>query len=354
MRLKTTLPGVGRPQERPAQKRFRELDRQAREQVELTGLQRAQLEVDLYEARMAAIQSVHTEQSQSWDWMAVAMCLPPPPPHKLRWHEMGVQYRVIAEMKGFKPQQIEAAIDTARMEDERRHQLALNTYTEELSEREKMKVLARRILDGDSQAYTEVLNEFWPFGEISDLGASIHFTVHSPRLLECAIKINGVQAIPTEIKSLSQGSGRLNIQQMPPGRFQDLYENYICGCVLRVARETFGLLPAETLLITAFIDTFDSSTGRNMEIPVLSVATLREQVSRMQFEGLSPSETIEDLLHHGDPKPSRKMSGFEPIEPLTTAHLCELTAEYNRIRSLFDQARSLRQAIDTDLQTLAQ
>ena len=36
---------------------------------------------------------------------------------------------------------------------------------------------------------------------------------------------------------------------MPKGLFHGIYLDYLCGCVLRVAREVFALLPVDTVLV---------------------------------------------------------------------------------------------------------
>ena len=120
--------------------------------------------------------------------------------------------------------------------------------------------MAPRILAGDHKAYTEALIEFSPLTELSDLGSSIYFTVHHAKLLECVLKVNGRQVIPAEVKSLT-ASGKLSVKAMPKARFHEICQDYVCGCVLRMAREVFALLPVETVLVTASVDAVDPRTG---------------------------------------------------------------------------------------------
>ena len=48
-------------------------------------------------------------------------------------------------------------------------------------------------LAGEHKAFTETLVELNPFAEMSDLGSAIHFTVHTAKLVECVLKVNGKQ-----------------------------------------------------------------------------------------------------------------------------------------------------------------
>ena len=80
-----------------------------------------------------------------------------------------------------------------------------------------------------------MLTEFNPFSEISQVGSSVHFTIHSAKLLECGLKVNGLDVIPTEIKSLT-ARDRMSVKRMPRVRFHELYQDHLCSCVLRISK----------------------------------------------------------------------------------------------------------------------
>ena len=63
---------------------------------------------------------------------------------------------------------MEALIEQARARDDGEFQEALQRYSSEITESEKLRRLARRILDGEPKAYTEALTECSAFGEISE------------------------------------------------------------------------------------------------------------------------------------------------------------------------------------------
>ena len=196
----------------------------------------------------------------------------------------------------------------------------MQTYTKEMAEHEKMKGLAFRILAKEHKAYIEALVEFSPLGEISDLGSLLKFTVHSATLIECEMKVNSTQTIPTEVKTLTS-SGKLSVKPMPKGRFHEIYQDYVCGCMLRVAREVFAMLPVETVLVTALADLLDWRTGHTAEQPVLSAAMPRMVIARLNFEKLDSSKALGNFRYRGDLESSRKSSGFQPIAPLTPADI---------------------------------
>ncbi len=176
-----------RRQQRDAQKRLRELERQAKEQAKLSEMEQARLEVERFENRLEILLSVHKEQGEIWDWIAIAASLPPPCPRRASHSEFKAKQRIAV----LPSQQREVAavwVEQARLEDEEKFQRASADYSERLAEWEKFKNLARRILSGEHKAFTEALVEVNPFAEISDLGSAIHFTVHTAKLVECRVK----------------------------------------------------------------------------------------------------------------------------------------------------------------------
>src|SRR3989442_10033966 len=114
-------------------------------------------------------------------------------------------------------------------------------------------------------------------------------TVHNAKVIECELKVNGRDVIPADAKSLT-AAGKLVVKTMPRTRFHEIYQDYVCGCVLRLAREMFALLPVDTVILTATVDGIDSRTGHAAELPVLSVAARRSEIESLDFERLDPSD----------------------------------------------------------------
>src|SRR5438034_3714885 len=175
-----------------------------------------------------------------------------------------------------------------------------------------MHLLGWRVQAGEPRAYTEALSGSLTLTEISNLGSAIHMTVHDPKLIECELKVNGRDVIPADAKSLT-AAGKLVVKAMPKARFHEVYQDYVCGCILRLAREMFALLPVDTVILTAAVDGIDSRTGHTAELPVLSVVAARPEIERLDFDHLDPSDALENLQHRGDVVTSRKSGEFIPI-----------------------------------------
>ena len=327
-----------RRQQRDAKKRQRELDRQSKEKAKLSALEQARLEVDTFENNLEVLLSVHKEQTDPADWMGILATLPPVPPRKHSHHELKMRKRLAVS---FGWQNSSAAIEQAQQQDEREYQEALQKHAIEHAEREKLYALARRVLAGDRKAYIEAINDLSPFAELANIGSSLHFSVHSSRILECELDTNGRKAIPSEVKSLT-ASGKVSVKPMPKTRFVEIYQDYICGCVLRVAREIFGLLPVETLIVSATAESLDTSTGQTLNRPFLSVVLRRDVLEQLNFDKLDPSDSILSLMHRGDLKASRETGDFEAITPLTIGDLPSDCQEHTDFGAFLATAQRLR------------
>jgi hypothetical protein len=339
-----------RRRQREAQKHQRELERRTREQAKLSAIEQAHLEVETYENRLEVLLSVHKEQGAPWDWVALAAALPPPCPQENSYHEIQAKQRALV-LHPQKQQGSEAAIEQAQLEDGRVFQEAATAYAAEMAEWNKLRSFARRILGGEHKAFIEALVEFSPLAEISDVGSLMHFTVESATLIGCELKVNGSQAIPSEVKTLT-ATEKVSVKPMPRARFHEIYQDYVCGCMLRVAREVFAMLPVDTVLITASADILDTRTGQTLEQPVLSAVMPRAIVVGLNFDKLDPADAMESFLHRGNFRASRKTGAFQPITPLTPGDIPHISTKTRGFSDLVASVIRMRQELQSKLAAL--
>lgn len=339
-----TMQAIDRMHMREAKSRQRELQRQLKEATKLSLLEQARLEVETYENSLDVLLSLHKEQTDPMDWLSIAASLPPIPPSRQRYNELKTRQRlaILTMVKN-----AEVSIELAKQQDEREYLESVESYNTDYSEWSKMVILARRILNSDSDAYIEAVEKINPFSELDGIGSSFHITSHNPRLVEVVLRTHGRQAIPAEQKFLT-ASGKVSVKAIPKSRFVEIYQDYICSCVLRVARELFALLPIETLLIAASAETLDTTTGQTVERPFLSVAISRDIITSINFNMIDPSDSILSMPHRGDLRSSRKTGDFDHITPLTVTDLQPQDAGSCRdFNATFETAQRLR----TDLAT---
>jgi hypothetical protein len=340
-----------RRRDRECRKRQKELERQMKESEKLSELEQARLEVATHENELEVLLSIHKEQSAPIEWTSFASALPPHEPLRSRRHEFVAMLKNgIAELSDY-AERGNATAEDARALDEREYQALRENYEAEIVEWKRMCTLAKRVLVGDAGAYSEAISEFSSLSEIAHLGSSIHIRVYSPKLIECTLTVNGREAIPAEMKSLT-AAGKLSVKAMPQARFHEIYQDYVCSCVLRVAREMLALLPIDEVLVTASVNAIDARTGKRAELPVLSAAMARKVIQQLDFERLDPSDSMENFSHRGDVMASRKGGEFLPIIPLKPADLAPAEPERMDFTGLLTSVRQLRGEITSKLKPL--
>ena len=317
-----------------------------KEQAKLSAVEQARLEVEAHENALEVLLSVHKQSSEPFDWKAFASALPPHEPPRLTRHETAALLRkavagAIPSIEEGKP-----TVEEARLLDDREHEAMRVEHEKDFADWERMRSLARRVLAGEAKAYSEAVAEFSSLSEIANLGSSISLTVHNSNLTECSLNVNGRASIPGEVKSLT-AAGKLSVKAMPKARFHEIYQDYVCGCVLRLAREVFALLPVDTVLVTATVDGKDSRTGRAAELPVLSAAIPRTVVARLDFERLDPSDSLENFNHRGDVMASRKSGDFVTITPLSPSDIIPGKSEQEDLFAVVGQVRQFRTSLAT-------
>ncbi len=334
-------------QQREAKKRERELERENKEQAKLTVLEQARLEVDTYENSLEVLLSIHKEEPKTWDWQSMAASLAPVCPQRRQYHELRTQQTLAVARV---PRDRDTLIANARIHDDHEYQEALAGYTAEKSEWEGMSTLARRILAGDTDAYIQALESLNQFDELATVGSSFHFSVHGPRMLVCIAGIKEQGVIPTETKSLT-AAGKVSVKTMPKGRFEEIYQDYLCGCVLRIAREILALLPVDTVIVTATADSVDPRTGTDIQRPVISVAIPRETAATLNYDRLDPSDALMQFTHRGEAKPSRPGNN-DSIKPLEPEDLPRGFRQTITLQHVVEDARQLRADITATAERL--
>ena len=76
-----------------------------------------------------------------------------------------------------------------------------------------------------------------------------------------------------------------------------LLQNYVCSGCIRIARDMFALLPIRNTIVHTVLD----------GITILSVDFDRQNLSRVKFGYIDPSDTLEQFKHNMD---FDEMNGF--------------------------------------------
>lgn len=324
-----TLAAVQARSQRESVRRQNELQRQMNHSSKLQEEQQAEYEYQLYENYVDILSSIHKDCGNIWNWNEISTSEPPIKPDKSSENERKAQ----AEYDAYKPSisdkllkkvvgkqaELVKAIEEGRNKDEEEYQNALKQYEQDNMEWENTCKLASKVLSGDVEAYMEAIKQIQPFKEITQLGSQLNIRAEDSRIIEATLQVKGEDVIPGEVKSLTK-SGKLSVKKISTTKFYELYQDYVCGAVIRVARELFALLPVELAIVTAVGGVLNPATGHIDEQPILSAAMPRETIDKLNFEMLDPSDSLVNFVHNIR---FQKAKGFSPVEKILPSRFLE-------------------------------
>jgi hypothetical protein len=313
--------------EREARRRQRELERQQKEYEKMQELAQARFEVDRYENQIEVLLSVHKECGTAWDWQKLKNSSPPKKPTLSNSKESNAKMKLDDFKPGFftklfgltekKLTKLEEAVNAAKIEDKIDYKNALKQYEEDYQNWKETRDLAEKICAGDTEAYYEAVKEINPFSEINQLGSSVKFDFFDASIIEIELKPNSEEVIPSDIKTLLR-SGKLSIKKMPKGQFNELYQDYVCSCLIRVSREIFSLLPVEMAILHVSAKLLNSKSGYMEDCTIVSAAVPRKTIESLNFEMIDPSDSMENFIHN---MKFKKQKGFEAVEKINPSDL---------------------------------
>jgi hypothetical protein len=315
-----SMAAASRRAERESRKRQRELEKRQKEIEKMEELERATFEVEVHQNYIEVLRSTHKDCGKDWDWKNLSNSPPPKKPKRLKTNETQAQNALSEYKPGLsdkllkrtetKRLELEKAVETARQEDEQNYQLALEEYKLQYDDWKTIGEIGKKILAGNTEAYTEAVEYINPLAEIDDIGTDFKFIAHSSNFVEGELYVHSDDVIPDEVKTVLK-SGKLSIKKMTKTNYYGLYQDYVCGCVLRVAREIFAILPVEMIIVTAFSNLLNTKTGHIEEQPILSVAIPEETLDKLNFEMIDPSDSMENFVHN---MKFAKTKGFNAVE----------------------------------------
>ena len=312
--------------EREARRRQRELEQQRKELARMQELEKAQFEVSEFENYIDIVRSIHKDCAESWNWQEIKSSAPPEEPQPQQKNEMKAQkafndyapsvvdkiFRRIEKRKSALLREIKKAKETDAIEHKQAHDEYLETYREWKT----LTQIANEIYSGNAGVFIEAIKVANPFKEIEQIGSSVDFSVISGDMIECNLSVHDEKVVPKEEKSLLK-SGKLSVKQIPTSRFYEVYQDYVCGCVLRIARELFALLPLDMALINAHSRLLNTKTGHIEDMPILSVLIPRKTLESLDFDAIDPSDSMNNFVHKMSFK---KGQGFYPVEVLSPSN----------------------------------
>ena len=179
---------------------------------------------------------------------------------------------------------------------------------------EKLKDIAIHVLGGDVEAYYTAVERIQPYEDLRDFGSTFEFGTDASDFAEVQFGIMEEEVMPVIEVSVTQ-SGKLSQKDLTKSKYYDLLQDYVCSTCIRTARDTFALLPVNTVYVHAVKTMVNPATGLDEEETLISVRFTREWFEKVDFERIDPSQFMslfECRMKFG------KTTGFAPVIRLSS------------------------------------
>ncbi len=316
-----TLRSIGAATKRMAREAAKEASRIEKLNAQKLAAMEARNAIQTFERYVSEITSLHRDiDCELIDWQAAAAVEIPEPP------ALGHEYEDAARQRfeTFKPglvenmfgtsdkrrKELQADIARAAEKDQAVHAETLANFERDNADLIQTREMGQRLLSGNADSYLDVVAEVKPFSDIEHLGTNLNLHVYANGDLRIDLRVHGEEIVPKDKYSL-RANGSLQTKAMPKGEFYELYQDYVCSCVLRVVVEIFAILPLERVLINATDALLNPRTGHVEELPLLSVIVSRYTLENLNLDRVDPSDAMGNFIHN---MKFRKTAGFAPVQ----------------------------------------
>ncbi|MET0636138.1 MAG: hypothetical protein ABWZ25_08910 [Chitinophagaceae bacterium] len=281
-----------------------------------------------YNEYIDVLKTVHKDVSKKVNWSALLHEPPPMEPVFTNQHEKYATDTLLAYKPSFfgkvfgsskkTTEKLSRNIEVSKEKDSAEYKTRMNDYTDLLKDQEGLKKLATGILAQEVQSYIDAIDYFKPYSEIAELGSKVEVEANTHHVT-LDLHVNSSSIIPNYV--LSQTStGKLSKKNMAVSKFNELYQDYVCSSVLRVARETFALLPLNLVVVNALSEIHNTATGITSTEVILTVAISPDVLQAVNFELIDPSDSMRNFHYR---MKFGKTTGFVPVERIKANSLIQ-------------------------------
>ena len=280
-------------------------------------------EAETFQNYLELLVSLHKDCGANWDWQAYESAQPPEAPSRGNRNEQLAAQALARYVPGFfdklfggaktRSAELEVSVVRAQVADQEVHDAALRAHHDEYELWKWRRALAARIRSGDASAYTIALNHAGAFEDVAAFKAKASVACAESDVVEIACLLSDEETVPTEDVKLT-ATGKLTSKAMPAGRYWALYQDYVCSAALRIANETFAVLPIERTIVNVGAVLTNPSTGHREPVIFLAVHFARSALRGLNLDAIDPSDSMSNFPHR---MKFKKTTGFESVLPIT-------------------------------------
>lgn len=146
------------------------------------------------------------------------------------------------------------------------------------------------VLNGNIDTYLQIIQDVGPLDDLLDYGFGFECGTDNPNYMFVEFETKQNEIMP-------------NKSSMKISEYNDLLQDYVCSCAIRVARDIFALLPVSHVIVNAL------SEGNT----VLSVDFERRIFTKLKFQGSDASDLVEEFKCN---MVFDCQNGFQPVSQL--------------------------------------
>ncbi len=174
----------------------------------------------------------------------------------------------------------------------------------------ELQPFAQSVLAGDIDAYFQVISEVGPFDDLLEYGSGFEVGTDDPKKMEIEFQVKSDSVIPTQYPDM-KANGEIVMKDFTKSAYYELVQDYVSSTMLRVARDTFALLPVQQVIIHAVDKVLNPATGNDEEVTICSVRLKRDALATLNFERIDPSDCLESFESNVKFK---KTTGYSPVD----------------------------------------
>ena len=146
------------------------------------------------------------------------------------------------------------------------------------------------VLNGNIDTYLQIIQDVGPLEDLLEYGFGFECGTDNPNYMFVEFETKQDKIMPSK-------------SSMEVTDYNDLLQDYVCSCAIRVARDIFALLPVSHVIVNAL------SEGNT----VLSVDFERRIFTKLRFQGSDASDLVEEFKCNMD---FDVENGFRPVARL--------------------------------------
>lgn len=163
-------------------------------------------------------------------------------------------------------------------------------------------------------AYREVLESWQVPSSLMPFGIQVIVARSEPDVVQYTAILDLEQTVPREQLSVT-AAGKLSKKALSASNYWSLGQDHVCSVALRLARDTFALLPVDRVIVNVGGAQLDTSTGHMQPATWLAAHVSRAAFVRINLGAIDPSDAMANFQYR---MKFKKTAGFGPVDPITT------------------------------------